>query len=373
MLDRYIVKDGKKMRYGYTTGSCAAAASKAAAVMALTGETIDEITIDTPKGWKLTIEVKDWAIKNDGVTCTVEKDGGDDPDNTHGILIQSTVQIIEEPKIEIQGGVGVGIVTKPGLAVSPGKPAINPVPQKMIEKEVIEVLPQGKGAIVTISVPKGEEVAKKTFNPKLGIIGGISILGTSGIVEPMSEEAFKASLALEMSIAAKEGLEKIILVPGNYGRDIAQDYYQLDKKYIMKTSNFIGFMLEKCVEYQIKKVLMIGHIGKFVKLSGGIFHTHSKVADARIEILAANLALLGADAKVIEAVFNCVTTEAAVELIDQKGYQKVYEVLCNQAEKRCKQHVYDQLEVGIVMFAMNQRIIGVSNKAEKLLEEFKNA
>lgn len=373
MLDKYIVKDGKKMRYGYTTGSCAAAASKAAAMMALTGEAIDEIKIDTPKGWKLTIEIKEWAIENHKASCAVEKDGGDDPDNTHGLLIKSTVQIIEEPKIEIKGGMGVGVVTKPGLAVAPGNPAINPVPRKMIEKEVAEVLPEGKGAIITISVPKGEEVAKKTFNPKLGILGGISILGTSGIVEPMSEEAFKASLALEMGMAAREGLEKIILVPGNYGRDIVQDYYQLNKKYIMKTSNFIGFMLEKCVEYSIKKVLMIGHIGKFVKLAGGIFHTHSKVADARIEILAANLALLGADMKVIEEVFHCVTTEAALEIIDARGYQKVYEVLCNQAEKRCKQHVYGQLEVGVVMFAMNQRILGVGCEAQKLLEEFKNA
>ncbi|QZY57367.1 cobalt-precorrin-5B (C(1))-methyltransferase CbiD [Crassaminicella profunda] len=373
MIDRYIVKDGKKMRYGYTTGSCAAAASKAAAMMALTKEKMDFIRIDTPKGWKLDIEVKDYYIGDHCASCSVEKDGGDDPDNTHGILVTSTVEIIDEPKIEIKGGRGVGVVTKPGLSITPGSPAINPVPQSMIKKEVSEVLPKNKGAVITISVPKGEEVAKRTFNPKLGIMGGISILGTSGIVVPMSEEAFKESLALEVKMAVQEGIEKLILVPGNYGRDLAVSHYGFDKEHIMKTSNFVGFMLEQCVANGIKEVLMIGHIGKFVKLSGGIFHTHSKVADGRIEIIASNMALLGAPTKIIEELFKCVTTEAAIEVIEKNGYEKVFEVLCQKAEKRCKSRVYDELEVGIVMFSMDQKILGVGEIAKKLLEEFKNA
>ncbi|TCO79497.1 cobalt-precorrin-5B (C(1))-methyltransferase CbiD [Marinisporobacter balticus] len=373
MLDQYILKDGKKMRYGYTTGSCAAAASKAATIMALTKEKVDFIRIDTPKGWKLDIEVKEYHIEGNYATCSVEKDGGDDPDNTHGILISASVQITDEAKIEIKGGIGVGVVTKPGLAISPGNPAINPVPLSMIKKEVSEILPKGKGAIITISVPRGEEIAKKTFNPKLGILGGISILGTSGIVVPMSEEAFKESLALEIKMIAQEGIEKLILVPGNYGRDMAVDYYKFDKRYIVKTSNFIGYMLEQCAEHGIKKVCMIGHIGKFVKLAGGIFHTHSKIADARIEILAANLALLGAPITIIESLFECVTTEAAIEIIKEKGYEKVFETLGEKAEKRCESRVYDQLEVGIIMFSMDKKILGVGPRGRKMLEEFKNA
>ncbi|MCT4617784.1 MAG: cobalt-precorrin-5B (C(1))-methyltransferase CbiD [Marinisporobacter sp.] len=372
MIDRYIVKDGKKMRYGYTTGSCAAAASKAAVMMALTKEKMDVVRIDTPKGWQLHIEIKEYNIGEQLVSCSVEKDGGDDPDNTHGILVTSTVEIIDESKIEIKGGKGVGVVTRPGLAIAPGNPAINPVPQSMIKKEVLEVLPPNKGAIITISVPEGEEVAKKTFNPKLGILGGISILGTSGIVVPMSEEAFKESLALEVKMAVQEGMEKLILVPGNYGRDFAVNHYDFDEKHIMKTSNFVGFMLEQCVANGIKEVLMIGHIGKFVKLSGGIFHTHSKVADGRIEIIASNMALLGAPTKMIEELFECVTTEAAIEVIKKNEYEKVFEVLCEKAEKRCKSRVHDELEVGIIMFSMDQKILGVGNTAKKLLEEFKN-
>ncbi|QEK11812.1 cobalt-precorrin-5B (C(1))-methyltransferase [Crassaminicella thermophila] len=373
MLDRYIVKDGKKMRYGYTTGSCAAAASKAAAIMAVTGKKVDFVRIDTPKGWKLDIKVKEYKIGDNYATCSVEKDGGDDPDNTHGILITSSVKIVDEPKIEIKGGKGVGIVTKPGLAILPGNPAINPVPKMMIKKEVAEVLPENKGAIITISVPKGEEIAKKTFNPRLGIVGGISILGTSGIVVPMSEEAFKESLALEIKMAAQEGIEKLILVPGNYGKDMAIKYYKLDERYVIRTSNFIGFMLEQCVENGIKEVLMIGHIGKFVKLAGGIFHTHSKVADGRMEILAANIALLGGSCEFIEELLECVTTEAAIEMIKQRGYEKVFEALCNKAENRCKTRVYDELNVGVIMFSMDKKILGVGIQAKKILEEFKNA
>jgi cobalt-precorrin-5B (C1)-methyltransferase len=372
MLERYIVKDGKKMRYGYTTGSCAAAAAKAAAIMALESKRIERVSIDTPKGWILDLKVETCSLGDHHAACAIKKDGGDDPDNTHGILIEASCEILEIPGIEIKGGKGVGIVTKPGLQVSSGQPAINPIPKKMILKEVSEVLPEGKGAVITISVPKGEEIAKKTFNPRLGIVGGISILGTSGIVEPMSEEAFKDSLALEISVAAKEGKERLILVPGNYGRDIAIEHYGLHKETIIKTSNFVGFMLEKCVEHGIKQVLMIGHLGKFVKLAGGIFHTHSKVADGRIEILAANLGLLGASQTVIEELFQCVTTEAAMEIIEREGYNAVYELLCQKAEQKSEQRVYEQLEIGIVMFSMDKKILGLGNNAKRLVEEFKH-
>ncbi|MFZ5969787.1 MAG: cobalt-precorrin-5B (C(1))-methyltransferase CbiD [Bacillota bacterium] len=372
MLDRYIVKNGKKMRYGYTTGSCAAAAAKAAAVMALKKEPVESVTIDTPKGWVLTINVEEYEMTESYAACYVKKDAGDDPDTTDGILIGARVEITNDSMIHVTGGPGVGMVTKPGLAVPPNHPAINPVPQMMIQKEVAEVLPPGKGAIVTIVVPEGERIAKKTFNPRLGIVGGISILGTSGIVEPMSEEAFKDSLALEISMAAQQGIDKLILVPGNYGRDIAVKHYGLHGDYVIKTSNFIGFMLEKCVEYGIKKVLMIGHIGKFVKLAGGIFHTHSKVADGRIEILAANLALLGANQALIQSVFDCVTAEAVLELIERSNMEEVYSYLCNKAETKCEEHVYGQLEVGVIMFSMDQKILGLGEKGRTFLEEFKD-
>ena len=372
MLDKFIVKDGKKMRYGYTTGSCAAAASKAAAIMAKTGKTVDAVTIDTPKGWKLQLKIQESRIDHGAASCSVQKDGGDDPDNTHGILITSTVELLDRPEIILKGGKGVGVVTRQGLPVTPGSPAINPVPEMMIRKEVLEVLSAGEGAVVTISVDKGEEIAKKTFNPRLGIVGGISILGTTGIVEPMSEEAFKHSLALEVSMAAADGIEKLVLVPGNHGRELACSAFGIDKNRIIKTSNFIGFMLEKCVDSGIRKVLMIGHMGKLVKLAGGIFHTHSKVADARMEILAANLARMGAEREMIEKLFDCTTTDAAYEHILRIGFKKVFDILCEKAERRCEEHVYQQLNVGVIMFSMDKSIVGIGPKARLLLEEFQN-
>ncbi|SHJ04996.1 cobalt-precorrin 5B C1-methyltransferase [Geosporobacter subterraneus DSM 17957] len=373
MLDQYIVKDGKKMRYGYTTGSCAAAAAKAAAIMALEGQPIKRVQIDTPKGWNLELTIETWEIAEHRALCTIKKDGGDDPDNTHGMLIGASVEITDQPEILLKGGIGVGTVTKPGLQIPPGEPAINPVPRAMIQKEVSSVLPKGKGAVVTIFAPEGEAVAQKTFNPRLGIIGGISILGTTGIVEPMSEEAFKESLAIELKMAVQDGLDQVILVPGNHGRDLAYACYGISKDKVIKTSNFVGFMLEKCVEYGVRKVLMIGHIGKFVKLAAGIFHTHSKVADARIEILAGNLALLGAPQSLITELFDCVTTEAALSLIEDNGYESVYEILCDKAEEKSAQHVYNQLEVGVIMFSMDKRILGVGKKGKKMLEAFKYA
>ncbi|WP_427338811.1 cobalt-precorrin-5B (C(1))-methyltransferase CbiD [Caloranaerobacter sp. DY30410] len=372
MLDKYVFKDGKKMRYGYTTGSCAAAASKAATLMALRGEIVSEIEIDTPKGWKLNLEIiNPEVLDNSSAICYVKKDGGDDPDITNGILIGAKVKITNTSEIIIKGGQGVGIVTKPGLYVPVGSPAINPVPLKMIKNEIKKILPKNKGVEVTIIVPEGEKIARKTFNPKLGILNGISILGTSGIVEPMSDEAFKESLALEFKILKQKGIDKVVLVPGNYGEEKALKNFGIEKKYIIKISNFIGFMLNKCVELNVKKVLLIGHIGKLVKVSAGIFNTHSKIADARNEIIGANLALLGAPSEVIKEIFDCITTEAAIKVIERYGYQSIYEVLCKKAEERCINYSYGELEVGVIMFSMEKGILYIGDNAKKILEEFR--
>lgn len=372
MLDKYIVKNGKKMRYGYTTGSCAAAAAKAATYMIINNISIRNIKIDTPKGWILDLEVLNPKLdaQNRRASCFIKKDAGDDPDITDGILIGAQVDIIDNPRVVLKGGEGVGQVTKKGLYVPIGEAAINPVPREMICSEVLKVLPENKGAIVTIVVPKGEEIAKKTFNPKLGIIGGISILGTSGIVEPMSDEAFKESLALELQMLSNKGLDKAVLVPGNYGEERARDLFGIDDKLIFKTSNFIGFMLNKCIEEKINKVILIGHIGKLVKLAGGIFNTHSKVADARIETIASNLGLLGASQDVIKEIFDCITTEGAVEIIDRHKYGHVYDLLCKKAEEKSMAYTYGQLEVGVIMFSMEKGVLAIGERAKNILEEF---
>jgi len=373
MLEKYIVKNGKKMKYGYTTGSCAAAASKAAAYMALENSIIKNIDIETPKGWNLTLEVIEPVIESEGKSafCYIKKDAGDDPDITHGALIGAKVELTTDTTaIIIKGGKGVGRVTKAGLYIPVGEPAINPVPRKMIETEVRKILHKEKGAIVTITVPKGEEIAKKTFNPKLGILGGISILGTSGIVEPMSDEAFKESLAIELKMAVKDGLKRAVLVPGNYGEEYAVKHFNIDKSNIIKTSNFIGFMLNKCIEEGLKKVLLIGHIGKLVKLAGGIFNTHSRVADARLEIIAANLALMGASKELIEKIFECVTAEGAVDVIEAYNYDEIYNRLCRKAEEKCLSYTHDELDVGVIMFSIEKGLLAIGEKAKDILEEY---
>lgn len=372
MLDRYIVKNGKRLRYGYTTGSCATAASKAAAFMLVNQTRINEIDIDTPKGWPLTLPLEDVQLTDTFASCSVRKDGGDDPDATHGLKIFSRVRLRTDHHIHIDGGQGVGRVTKKGLPVEVGMAAINPVPRQMIEGAVRAVIGEHRGADIEISVPLGEAVALKTFNPRLGIVGGISILGTSGIVEPMSEEAFKESLKIEMNLMVEDGFKKIVMVPGNYGRDLALHQLGIEEKYIFKFSNFIGAMLDEALDKKIEKILLIGHVGKIIKVAGGIFHTHSKVADGRLEILTAHLALRGLPIDKLSMIMESNTTEEAVELIDQWGYNHVFESLAEKITEKCNQRTYQQIEVGTVIFSMDRGILGVCPSGKKMMEEFQH-
>ena len=370
-MEKYIVKEGKKLRYGYTTGSCAAAASKAAVKGLLEQKEIKNIKISTPKGWDLDLKTIDFVFNENYAFCGIVKDGGDDPDATHGIAIYSKVKWREDNKINIDGGIGVGRVTKKGLPIPVNRPAINPVPLQMIEREVREIIGYGRGVDVEISVPMGEKIAEKTFNPRLGIIGGISILGTSGIVEPMSEEAWKESLALELSIAKEEGRDEIIFVPGNYGRDLVRDEFQINESKLIKTSNFIGYMLDKAVEYNIKKILLVGHIGKLVKVAGGIFHTHSKIADGRREILASHLAVLGGSPEEVSSVLNCNTTEEAVELIKTMDREEVFNIIAEKITEKSRERTMNKIEIGTIIFSMEHGVLSICPVGKNLLEEFK--
>lgn len=379
-MEDYVYIDGKKYRRGYTTGSCAAAASKASVHMLLTNKKIENINIDTPKGIPLTLSVKNIELKDNLAICSIEKDGGDDIDATHGMDIFAKAELIdkEDEDVIVTGGVGVGVVTKKGLSVEVGKPAINPVPMKMIRNEISKVLgednkflPKNKSLKVTIFAPKGEEVAKKTFNPRLGIVGGISILGTTGIVEPMSEEGWKKSLSIEMEMKRAQGFENIILVPGNHGEEFVRDYLKIDMKYCVRMSNFVGYMLSEAKRIGFKKILMAGHIGKFIKISAGIFNTHSKVCDARNEIMISNLALMGAPLEFLKEINQCVTTEGAVEIIDKSEYTGVYNILCNKCKQRAEQYLHNEVEVEFYMFRMDKSLLGKSDKADLLMEEFR--
>lgn len=315
------------MRYGFTTGSCAAAAAKAACYMLLSGKTKDTITIETPKGILFPAKILDIKKETECVSCAVEKDGGDDPDITTGSYIYASVSFgkdakpNEEVHIFIDGGTGVGRVTKPGLDQPVGNAAINHVPRQMIEKEVREVceLFDYKGTLtVTISVPNGEELAMKTFNPRLGIVGGISILGTSGIVEPMSSKALLDTIYVELKQRKACGADTVAISPGNYGLEYMKRTYDYDLDTSVKCSNFIGDTIDMAVELGFEKILLTGHIGKLIKVSGGIMNTHSKEADCRMELLCAAF-LRNVEQKEAGArrILSAHTTEEAIAILEK--------------------------------------------------------
>ncbi|MBO3445023.1 cobalt-precorrin-5B (C(1))-methyltransferase CbiD [Clostridium sp. CCUG 7971] len=381
-MEEYVYIDGKKYRRGYTTGSCAAAASKAAVHMLFTKNKIEIINIDTPKGIPLSLKVHNVNICSDYVQCSIEKDGGDDIDATHTMHIYAKAEFIDraDEDIVVAGGIGVGVVTKKGLSVEVGKAAINPVPMRMIHTEVKKVIGndlkntigEEKSIKITISAPEGVEVAKKTFNPRLGIIGGISILGTTGIVEPMSDEGWKKSLSIELQMRKEQGLDKIILVPGNHGEKFIEEKLGLDMKYVVRTSNFIGYMLKEAQRMGYTKILMAGHIGKYIKISAGIFNTHSKVADARSEILVSNLAMMKAPYEFLERINECVTAEGAVELIDESEYKDIYNIISNKCKSKIDQYLLDEeIDVEVMMFKMDKTLLGKSDDADSLVEVFR--
>ena len=320
-MEQFVVKDGKQLRLGYTTGSCAAAAAKAAGWMLLTGREKKTIGLHTPKGIDLTLHVEEITRGADFVSCAIAKDAGDDPDVTAGALIFARVTLKASPGVDIDGGFGVGRVTKPGLDQSVGNAAINSVPRAMIRENLLEIareLDYPGGFTVEISVPLGEELAKKTFNPRLGIVGGISILGTTGIVEPMSEQALVDTIRVELRQKRETGAEYVLLTPGNYGSDFIRDSLGIDPKTAVQVSNFVGDALDICRELGFRGALLIGHIGKLVKLAGGMWNTHSKFGDCRMEILAAHAAALGLPPARTEELLTCATCDDALRILKEE-------------------------------------------------------
>lgn len=373
-MEEYVYIDGKKYKRGYTTGSCATGAAKAATYMILTKETLETVNIDTPKGIPLNLKVENVDINNAFAQCSIQKDGGDDIDATHKMHIYAKAELIDCNEIIIDGGIGIGRVTKKGLGIEIGKAAINKTPISMIQSEVRKVIGDTKGVKITIFAPEGETIAKKTFNPRLGIVGGISIIGTTGIVEPMSDEGWKKSLSIELEMKKAQGMDKVILVPGNHGEMFIKESLGIDSKYIVRTSNFIGYMLKEAQRIGLKKILMAGHLGKYVKIAGGIFNTHSKVADARNEILIANLALMNAPFELINKVNECLTTEEFIEILEDdkyKKYKEIYNILSEKCKKRIDIYMNDdEIDIEVMIFSMEKKLLGESKKAGDLKEVF---
>lgn len=366
------------MRFGFTTGSCAAAAAKAATYMLLTGQIKTEITIETPKGIPYTAQILDIIRKENEVSCAVEKDGGDDPDITIGTLIYAKVTYSKdmpesvESQVRIDGGLGVGRVTKPGLDQHVGNAAINHVPREMITKEVWEIckIVDYKGRLeVKISVPGGEKIAEKTFNPRLGIVGGISILGTSGIVEPMSNQAILDTIKVELNQRKSLGYDIVAITPGNYGLDFMKREYGYDLDKSVKCSNFIGDTIDMAVSLGFQNMLLTGHIGKLIKVAGGIMNTHSKEGDCRMELLSAFAIREHIESEILCRVLDCVTTEEAVRILQETGKAKhildaAMEKICFYLNKRGK----GKIHIECVMYSNEFGELAKSSGAKEMLQ-----
>lgn len=353
-LDLYVIKEGKKLRCGYTTGSCAAAASKAAAIMLETRKKIDYVEIDTPANIRLKLEVYNQKIEKNKASCSVKKDAGDDPDNTDGIHIFSEVKKRDDGIIKIDGGKGIGRIKTKGLFGQVGDVAINPVPRKMIEKEVRQVSKTGYDVI--IYAPEGEVIGRKTFNKNIGIEGGISIIGTKGIVYPMSEEALIKTIYMEIDMIEKnQGKDNIVLVPGNYGEKIVDSLNINAPK--VKISNFIGDSLLYAYNKGFKSITLVGHIGKFSKLAIGVFNTHSKVCDGRMEAFIYYLSFMGASIDLFHRIDETLTAEEAINICIQEGYGEIVKIMERGAEKRIRKYLKDEdYKVKVIIYSMEKGV-----------------
>lgn len=372
-LEEYVYRGQKRLRCGYTTGSCAAAAAKAAAMMLLSEKQVEEVSLMTPKGILLRLTIQDVRIEKGEVSCAVQKDSGDDPDITNGVLVYAHVTRIDRD-IVVEGGDGVGRVTRAGLKCAVGEAAINPGPRELIIRNVQEVCRDYAypgGMLVRISVPNGAELAKKTFNPRLGIEGGISILGSTGIVEPMSERALIDTIRAELTQMKANGAQVAAVVPGNYGETFLRDHLCLPCRAV-QCSNYMGDMLDIAVELQLDGILLVGHIGKLVKLAGGIMNTHSRYADGRMEILAAHAALHGAGASMIAQLMNCVATDEALSILEgQALLHAVMDTIMKKIAGHMDQRVHGSLQTAAVAFSDAYGVLGQTDKADELMRRLR--
>ena len=359
------------LRNGYTTGTCAAAAAKAATVCLLGEKMKPAVEIVLPSGETLDVKIEEWQKGFNSITCGVKKDSGDDPDVTNGVLVYATVEKTDAEGIKIDGGLGIGRVTKRGLSVPVGEAAINPVPRSMIKNEVSKIIQEygyDGGLKIVISIPAGVELAKRTFNPRLGIEGGISVLGTTGIVHPMSEQAWIDAMRVEMNVLYENVGEMIALTPGNYGETFLTQTLNVNKRYVSKCSNFVGDAITFVNEIGFSKVLLCGHIGKFIKLAGGMTNLHSKYGDCRMELLAASAAAEGAGRILACKILDCVVVDDVLDLLDEEG---LLEQTMTRVTDRIWFHVKNRFDentlTGLVVFSSVRGVLGKAGAAQVLV------
>ncbi len=430
-MEEYVIKNQKKLRLGITTGTCSAAAAQAAAMQLLLGVESHAVTLRTPKGMTVSVPVYLLEADSKKASYKVIKDSGDDPDVTNGTDVCVTVEYAQQstreksnrsagtsgdkkpngsveiggnagsdgiveasiqsskngsqdrsraftnesyPYLTLDGGIGIGRVTKEGLEQAVGQAAINRVPRQMIFAAVADVCEKAnvcEPLYITVWMPEGETLAKRTFNPKLGIEGGLSVLGTSGILEPMSEQAIVATIETEIRQLHAVGEEKVLVTPGNYGQAYASEYLGLDLAKSVKSSNYIGDTIDLAISYGMKDFLLVGNIGKLVKLAAGIFNTHSKVADGRGEIFAVHAAMAGAGADVVQEIYNCINTDRMLDVLEREGLREaVMQSILAAIEKHVDGRIGDAMRFGVIVFSEKYGYLGQTSDAERELNKW---
>ena len=354
----------KKLREGVSTGSCMTGGAAAAALWLVTGKCPDVIEVETPIGKTLYLDV---VPKEKGV-CGIVKDAGDDPDVTNGSEVITKVEILpDDGGITFVGGDGIGTVTQEGLKLPVGEPAINPVPRQMAEKALRKII-GNRGAVVTVSIPGGEELAKRTFNPRLGVLGGLSVLGTTGIVRPMSEEAMKDSLLVELDMYARQGHRSILFVLGTTGENALKARYG-EFQCVLQVSNYIGFMIEEAVERGFTDILIGGFVGKLVKVASGTMNTHSHVADGRLETICTHAALHGAPREVIERIYSWLTTKAAMKIVEEEGLMDIWKDMAQKASFYCEKTAHGMARVGMIFLDGDNQVLAESENVPDILKK----
>ena len=378
-FEHYIRSGRRLLRCGYTTGTCAALGAAGAARLLLTGRAPESVGLRTPKGIVVEVAPRFCRATADGAECAIVKDGGDDVDATTGLPVIATVTLCPDaPRtVTINGGAGVGRVTKPGLDQPVGAAAINHVPRQMITEALLreaDAVGYGGGFAVVISIDGGAEAARRTFNPHIGVDGGLSVLGTSGIVEPMSQQALLDTLQLEIHQAALKS-KRLILAPGNYGLDyLASHLPELREIPIVKISNFVGEALDMAAAEQFWELLLVGHVGKLVKLAGGIMNTHSKQADCRTELFCAHAAICGADAATCRALLDAATTDACLDILVEAGLKApVMASLLDAVQAHLDRRAAGAFEVGAVLFSNQAGPLGQTKTADALLKKWRES
>ena len=371
----------KQLKGGYTTGACLAAGAKAGAMIMQGEDPGDRVDIVALDGTPLQIPIASVELLAHGVKVEIIKDAGDDPDITNGTSVFITFSFLAQEQLQsvygqsilykqilFEAGQGIGHATKPGLSLAVGEPAINPGPRQLVYNSIKDIIGD-KSCLVRVDIPAGTELATKTLNPVLGIEGGISVIGTTGVLRPMSEEAFKNSLVPQIEVAKAAGFTTQIFVPGKIGERIATSC-GLPTEAMVQTSNFIGFMLEAGADHGLERILLFGHIGKLAKVAAGVFHTHNRVGDARLEVLAAYSAAQGMLAEGVQRILQAVTTEEALPVIEEYGLQSVYQVIAARASYRAERLLFNRLQVGTVLVTLQGKLLGMDEKAKEIGRDF---